>query len=255
MQHLQQNNVLLAQKYLTFCLTICDSDPLLLNEIAVVHYNLGQYEEAVQSLLKVIQKLQRSQRKNVIWETTWLNLAHSYRKLGKYSDAEIYFLKVDGITSAGSTKASALVGLGFIYQIMDQISDAVECYHKVLAIRPSDQVASEMLRKIMEDKVRVMEMEWMHEYLPEELREDDEVDRRVRSMQERRTKTMSTVAETQQQRSSSLSISAVARGKRKGSVGLGSILRGSKMRKEKEARSEAEDEGEQIGDDMDLEET
>ncbi|KAF9930582.1 anaphase promoting complex subunit cdc16, partial [Modicella reniformis] len=88
MQHLQQNNVLLAQKYLTTCLTICDSDPLLLNEIAVVHYNFGQYEEAVQSLLKVIDKLQRSQRKNIIWETTWLNLAHSYRKLGNYSDAE-----------------------------------------------------------------------------------------------------------------------------------------------------------------------
>ncbi|KAF8927244.1 anaphase promoting complex subunit cdc16 [Dissophora ornata] len=182
MQHLQQNNVLLAQKYLTYCLTICDSDPLLLNEIAVVRYNLEQYDEAVKLLHKVIEKLQRSQRKNVIWETTWLNLAHSYRKLGKYSEAETYFLKVDGITSAGPTKATALVGLGFIYQIMDQISDAVECYHKVLAIRPSDQVASEMLRKIMEDKVRVAETEWMHEYLPEELRDDEEVERRLRSM-------------------------------------------------------------------------
>ncbi|KAG0323650.1 anaphase promoting complex subunit cdc16 [Dissophora globulifera] len=188
MQHLQQNNIDLAQNYLTNSLSICDSDPLLLNEIAVVHYSLGQYDEAVRFLHKVIEKMQRSQRKNVIWETTWLNLAHSYRKLGKYSEAEIYFSKVDAITTAGPTKASALVGLGFIYQIMGQTSDAVECYHRVLAIRPSDHTASEMLRRIMEDRVRVTEMEWMREYLPKELRDDEEVERRLRSMEERNTR-------------------------------------------------------------------
>ncbi|KAF9994084.1 anaphase promoting complex subunit cdc16, partial [Entomortierella chlamydospora] len=188
MQHLQQNNVLMAQKYLTFSLNICDSDPLLLNEIGVVHYNLAQYDEAVKSFHKVIEKLQRSQRKNVIWETAWLNLAHSYRKLGKYSDAETYFLKVDGITNPGPTKASAMTGLGFIYQIMGQSADAVECYHKVLAIRPGDQIASDMLQKIMEDKVRVAEMEWMHEYLPDELKDDDLVEKSVRLLEERRAR-------------------------------------------------------------------
>ncbi|KAK3829181.1 MAG: anaphase-promoting complex subunit cut9 [Benniella sp.] len=185
MQHLQQNNVLLAQKYFTSCLAICDTDPLLLNEIAVVHYNLGQYEEAVQSLLKVAEKLRRSQRKNTIWETTWLNLAHSYRKLGNYSDAEKYFLKVDSITSTGPAKASALAGLGFIYQIMGVVSSAVECYHKVLAMKPTDQIASEMLKRIMEDRVRVSEMEWMHEYLPDDLKNDDDVDRRAYNLLDR----------------------------------------------------------------------
>ncbi|KAF9204185.1 anaphase promoting complex subunit cdc16 [Haplosporangium sp. Z 27] len=185
MQHLQQNNMMVAQQYLTFSLTICDSDPLLLNEIGVLHYNLGQFDDAVKSFHKVIEKLRRSQRKNVIWETTWLNLAHSYRKLGKFLDAETYFLKVDGITNPGPTKASALTGLGFIYQIMNQTSDAVECYHKVLAIRPGDQIASDMLQKIMEDRVRVAEMEWMHEYLPEEFQDDDEVEKRLRALEER----------------------------------------------------------------------
>ncbi|KAG0225935.1 anaphase promoting complex subunit cdc16 [Mortierella sp. GBA43] len=180
MQHLQQNNVVLAEKYLTGCLTICDSDPLLLNEVAVVHYNQGRYEEAVEALVRVIQKLERSHRKNVIWETTWLNLGHAYRKLGNYSDAERYFLKVDGITGAGPAKASALVGLGFIYHIMGQIPDAIECYHKVLVMRPGDQVATDMLKRIMEDRARIAEMEWMHDYLPDDLKDDDEVERRVR---------------------------------------------------------------------------
>ena len=63
------------------CLVICDSDPLLLNEIGVMYYNLGQYDDAVHYLLKVVEKLERSQRKNIIWETTFLNLAHAYRRL------------------------------------------------------------------------------------------------------------------------------------------------------------------------------
>ncbi|KAG0323648.1 anaphase promoting complex subunit cdc16 [Dissophora globulifera] len=149
---------------------------------------LEQHDEAIKFLHKVVEKMQRSQRKNVIWETTWLNLVHSYRKLGKYSEAEIYLSKVDAITTAGPTKASALVGLGFIYQIMGQTSDAVECYHRVLAIRPSDHTASEMLRRIMEDRVHVTEMEWMREYLPKELRDDEEVEQRLRSMKERNTR-------------------------------------------------------------------
>jgi tetratricopeptide (TPR) repeat protein len=114
-----------------------------------------------------------------------LNLAHSYRKLGNYSDAEKYFLKVDSITSTGPAKASALAGLGFIYQITGEVSSAVECYHKVLAMKPTDQIASEMLKRIMEDRVRVSEMEWMHEYLPDDLKNDDDVDRRARNLLDR----------------------------------------------------------------------
>lgn len=82
MQHLQQNNAALAEKYFDACLTICDSDPLLLNEMGVMYYQLGRYDEAITSLHKVVKKLEHSQRKNVIWETTWLNLAHAYRKQG-----------------------------------------------------------------------------------------------------------------------------------------------------------------------------
>ncbi|KAG0259048.1 anaphase promoting complex subunit cdc16, partial [Linnemannia exigua] len=64
MQHLQQNNAALAEKYFDSCLTICDSDPLLLNEMGVMYYQLGRYNEAIISLHKVVQKLEHSQRKN-----------------------------------------------------------------------------------------------------------------------------------------------------------------------------------------------
>ncbi|KAF9925180.1 anaphase promoting complex subunit cdc16 [Linnemannia zychae] len=188
MQHLQQNNAALAEKYFDSCLAICDSDPLLLNEMGVMYYQLGRYDEAISSLHKVIKKLEHSQRKNVIWETTWLNLAHAYRKQGNYKEAEKYFLKVDSIAKPGPTRASALVGLGFIYQIMGQTSEAMETYHKALAIRPGDQIATDMLQRIMEEKVRDFEMEWMREALPEELGNEVEntVEKSIRAIEERR---------------------------------------------------------------------
>lgn len=194
MQHLQQNNAALAEKYFDACLTICDSDPLLLNEMGVMYYQLGRYDEAITSLHKVVKKLEHSQRKNVIWETTWLNLAHAYRKQGNYKEAETYFLKVDSIAKPGPTRASALVGLGFIYQIMGETNDAMEAYHKALAIRPGDQTATDMLQRIMEEKVRDYEMEWMRDALPEEMMDDDGVERSIRALEEHRASTARALA-------------------------------------------------------------
>lgn len=93
MQHLQQSNVLLAQKYFTGCLAICDTDPVLLNEVAVMHFNLTEYDEALDFLNRALKKLEFTQRKNIIWETAWLNLAHTYRKLG-YVTAFLRFVLV-----------------------------------------------------------------------------------------------------------------------------------------------------------------
>ncbi|KAK3826712.1 MAG: hypothetical protein J3R72DRAFT_374447 [Linnemannia gamsii] len=200
MQHLQQNNAALAEKYFDSCLTICDSDPLLLNEMGVMYYQLGRYDEAITSLHKVVQKLEHSQRKNVIWETTWLNLGHAYRKQGNYKEAETYFLKVDSIAKPGPTRASALVGLGFIYQIMGETNDAMESYHKALAIRPGDQTATDMLQRIMEDKVREYEMEWMQDALPEDMVDEEQqrrmggVEKSLRAIEERRVTTGSALA-------------------------------------------------------------
>ncbi|KAF9114530.1 anaphase promoting complex subunit cdc16 [Mortierella sp. AM989] len=232
MQHLQQNNTMVAQEYFVACLSICDSDPLLLNEIGVVHYNLAQYDDAVKSFHKVIEKLQR-----------------------KFSDAEKYFLRVDGISSPGPTKTSALTGLGFVYQIMNQASDAIECYHKVLAIRPGDQIASEMLAKIMEDSVRIAEMEWMREYLPDELKDDDEVERSVRIIEKHRARDASALV-TAGSASASMPSADAGRARRKGSAtttALSAATR-SKSKKGKEVMIEVEEE-EWTDERMELDET
>ena len=47
MQNLQLNNMTLAHEYLTAAMQLCDTDPLLLNEMGVVFYHLDHLPEAV----------------------------------------------------------------------------------------------------------------------------------------------------------------------------------------------------------------
>lgn len=77
---------------------------------------------------------------------------------------------------------------------MGETKDAMEAYHKALAIRPGDQTATDMLQRIMEEKVRDYEMEWMREALPEEMMDDDGVERSIRALEEHRASTARALA-------------------------------------------------------------
>lgn len=77
---------------------------------------------------------------------------------------------------------------------MGETNDAMEAYHKALAIRPGDQTATDMLQRIMEEKVRDYEMEWMRDALPEEMMDDDGVERSIRALEEHRASTARALA-------------------------------------------------------------
>lgn len=77
---------------------------------------------------------------------------------------------------------------------MGETKDAMEAYHKALAIRPGDQTATDMLQRIMEEKVRDYEMEWMRDALPEEMMDDDGVERSIRALEEHRASTARALA-------------------------------------------------------------
>ncbi|KAF9920124.1 hypothetical protein BGZ65_011530, partial [Modicella reniformis] len=95
-------------------------------------------------------------------------------------------------------------------------------------------------------------MEWMHEYLPEELRDDDEIDRRVRTLLETRSRTVSAITVNQGEGSSSTTdVVSAGRRKRKESVGSVHSAKGSKSKKAARIEADDEDTGD---DDIELEE-
>jgi anaphase-promoting complex subunit 6 len=82
MQHLQLNNLQLAEEYLLQAHGICDNDPLLLNEIGVAAFEKGRYTEAVHYFKEAIRVAEQGEWDQEAWTIAWTNLGHAYRKMG-----------------------------------------------------------------------------------------------------------------------------------------------------------------------------
>lgn len=83
-QHLQLNNLQLAEEYLVQAQGICDNDPLLLNEIGIAAFEKAKYNEAVHYFREAIRVAETGEWDQESWTTTWTNLGHAYRKMGYY---------------------------------------------------------------------------------------------------------------------------------------------------------------------------
>ena len=82
MQHLQLNNLQLAEEYLFQAHGICDSDPLLLNEIGVAAFEKARFTEAVHYFKEAIRVAELGEWDQESWTVAWTNLGHAYRKMG-----------------------------------------------------------------------------------------------------------------------------------------------------------------------------
>jgi anaphase-promoting complex subunit 6 len=82
MQHLQLNNLQLAEEYLLQAHGICDNDPLLLNELGVAAFEKARYTEAVHYFREAIRVAEQGEWDQNAWTVAWTNLGHSFRRMG-----------------------------------------------------------------------------------------------------------------------------------------------------------------------------
>ena len=82
MQHLQLNNLQLADEYLLQAHGICDNDPLLLNELGVAAFEKARYNEAVHHFREAIRVAETGEWDQHAWTVAWTNLGHAFRKMG-----------------------------------------------------------------------------------------------------------------------------------------------------------------------------
>ena len=82
MQHLQLNNLQLAEEYLLQAHGICDTDPLLLNELGVAAFEKARYVEAVHYFHEAIRVAEQGEWDQQAWTVAWTNLGHAYRRMG-----------------------------------------------------------------------------------------------------------------------------------------------------------------------------
>ncbi|CAJ0758214.1 2840_t:CDS:10 [Entrophospora sp. SA101] len=141
MQHLLANNLKTAEEYLMQSYSICSNDPLLLNELAIYCFKAALISA---EFTKCRQR---------VWETTWMNMGHVYRKLGELDVAESYFRKV---TYLSPPNPSALTAIGYIYHVKEQYDDAINYYHEALGLRPCDPIIQDLLSSCLEEMVNSM---------------------------------------------------------------------------------------------------
>ena len=127
----------------------CRGDPLIYHEMGCMAFKSGDYVSAVSWLRQGVDLIRCSPREvRVVMQPTLLALAHAYRKMQDFAEAEVWYEECLLLTPHD---AAVLAALAYTYHLAGRYDAAVETYHKALALRPDDTFAQTMLRQCLAD--------------------------------------------------------------------------------------------------------
>ncbi|KAG6828887.1 hypothetical protein H0H92_006444 [Tricholoma furcatifolium] len=147
MENIMLSNHALADEALNAAYTMCDGDPLLVNEMGVMAYNHGDFQRAADLFNKALELAQVTQSSRKAWSTTYLNLGTAYRKLRRLKEAKETYQKVLEIDSRHSM---ALSFLGLVHHLLGEMDKAIFKYHEALSIDPINPLILELLNMALE---------------------------------------------------------------------------------------------------------
>lgn len=147
MQNLQLNNLALAREYLKTAYELCSTDPLLLNEMGVVHYNERHHTEAIEFFRLALKYATQNDAEPVALIPTRVNLAHALRKDLQLTEALATF---DDVLRHGIKDAFVFAAKALTLMELGRQWDAVMVLHEALAVSPQDPMATELLAKALD---------------------------------------------------------------------------------------------------------
>ncbi|KAJ3824214.1 cell division control protein 16 [Lentinula raphanica] len=147
MEHITLSNFDQADEALDASFSMCDGDPLLLNERGVMAYNRGHYTEAADLFKRALELAEVTQSSQQSWTTTYVNLGTCYRKLKQYEQAKDAYQKVLLLDPRHSL---ALGFLGLVYHLMNDLDSAIIKYHEALSIDSMNSYVLELLNTALE---------------------------------------------------------------------------------------------------------
>lgn len=148
MQHLQMNNLNLLEEYLLASYHICNSDPLLLNELGVINFHKNQFDKAEFFLQEALNAAKNLNSDSKTWISIHANLGHVYRRANQPYKALDCFNQVLKISNKND--ANILSAIGLIHLRLRNIFQAIDVLHDALAISPLDPIASDLLKRALE---------------------------------------------------------------------------------------------------------
>ncbi|KAF8828845.1 hypothetical protein HHX47_DHR3000022 [Lentinula edodes] len=93
MEQITLSNHEQADEALNASYSMCDGDPLLMNERGVMAYNRGDYMEAANLFQRALDLAEVTQSSQQSWTTTFVNLGTCHRKLKQYEQAKEAYQK------------------------------------------------------------------------------------------------------------------------------------------------------------------
>lgn len=156
MQHLHLNNLQLAESYLSTARSICDRDPLLLNEQGVVCYHKNDLEKAKELFEQAWEQAVELGSDLKTWVSIKVNLGYVHRRMRNFELSLKYF---EEVTREAPLEASTLSALGLLYLQMGNVSKAVSILNVALSISNLDPVASDLLNRAIQHSTESFSVE------------------------------------------------------------------------------------------------
>jgi anaphase-promoting complex subunit 6 len=148
MQYLQMNNLNLAEEYLSASYQICNTDPLLLNELGVTNFHQNNLMKAEVYLQEALAAAKHLNSDSKTWISIHCNLGHVYRRGRQPYKALECFYQV--IKISNKNDANILSAIGLIHLKLGNCYKAIDILHDALAIAPSDAIAQDLLKRALE---------------------------------------------------------------------------------------------------------
>ncbi|KAF8699285.1 Anaphase-promoting complex, cyclosome, subunit 3, partial [Rhizoctonia solani] len=133
MEHIQLSNMQLAESHLAASVALCDSDPILFNELGVVAYENRKYDDALKHFSNAVSRAREVRGSQTMWATLYVNQAHAFRKIGQLKEAKEGYMRVLEIEPRHTI---AIASLGLTHHLLFELEDAIARYHEALAIEP-----------------------------------------------------------------------------------------------------------------------
>ncbi|KIY65733.1 TPR-like protein [Cylindrobasidium torrendii FP15055 ss-10] len=147
MEQLTLSNLPLAEEALVAAHSVCNTDPLLLNEMGVLHFNKGDWRAAHTYFQDALRLAEITQSSRSNWAPTYLNFGTTCRKLGKYNEALQAYQTVLDLEPGNAT---ALAFKGMVHHLQREFDPAILAYHEALSIDPLNSRVLELLNIALE---------------------------------------------------------------------------------------------------------
>eukprot|EP00055_Hartaetosiga_balthica_P007037 m.23692 g.23692 ORF g.23692 m.23692 type:complete len:569 (+) comp5573_c0_seq2:48-1754(+) len=147
MEYSQTKNDTMALKFYRKALSICPNDAAIFHEIGVLFLKDGNLEKAKTTFETAIKLHKKNGIQPKQLEATLVNLGRVYLQMGSnYEDAEALYTEALDLIPDSEV---AIAGLAFSLHCLGNLDDAINYYHKVLALNPLDSFSESMLTKAL----------------------------------------------------------------------------------------------------------